>query len=113
MDYLILNIPTIVSCEFVMVLSACSLLCSMMCRSYYKCIADNCKVRKQIERASTDPRCVLTTYTGRHNHDPPGRANKAAAGGSSADPAPPSANTASGSGAFQENWGARQLKEEF
>ena len=96
-----------------MVLSACSLLCSMMCRSYYKCIADNCNVRKQIERASTDPRCVLTTYTGRHNHDPPGRGNKAAAGGSSADPAPPSANTASGSGAFQENWGARQLKEEF
>jgi hypothetical protein len=88
----------------------------MMCRSYYKCIADNCNVRKQIERASTDPRCVLTTYTGRHNHDPPGRGKEAAAtvaaGGSSADP-PSSANTASGSGAFQENWGfRRQLKEE-
>ncbi|XP_066386076.1 probable WRKY transcription factor 26 [Miscanthus floridulus] len=85
-------------------------------RSYYKCIADNCKVRKQIERASTDPRCILTTYTGRHNHDPPSRGNEAAAtvaaGGSITDPAPSSANTASGSGAFQENWGVRQLKEE-
>ena len=83
------------------------------CRSYYKCTADNCNVRKQIERASTDPRCVLTTYTGRHNHDPPGRGNEAtaaaAAGGSSASqPTPP----AGGSGSFQQTGGARQLKEE-
>ncbi|KAJ1293523.1 hypothetical protein BS78_01G074800 [Paspalum vaginatum] len=83
-------------------------------RSYYKCTADNCNVRKQIERASTDPRCVLTTYTGRHNHDPPARGNEAAAGGSSADPAPSAADTASGSGAFQQrqSCGTRQLKEE-
>ncbi|XP_039826985.1 probable WRKY transcription factor 4 [Panicum virgatum] len=82
-------------------------------RSYYKCTADNCNVRKQIERASTDPRCVLTTYTGRHNHDPPGRGNEAtaaaAAGGSSASqPTPPGG----GSGSFQQTGGARQLKEE-
>ena len=82
-------------------------------RSYYKCTADNCNVRKQIERASTDPRCVLTTYTGRHNHDPPARRNEAAAaGGSSADPAPSAANAAGGSGAFQQSCGTRQLKEE-
>ncbi|WVZ60631.1 hypothetical protein U9M48_010624 [Paspalum notatum var. saurae] len=82
-------------------------------RSYYKCTADNCNVRKQIERASTDPRCVLTTYTGRHNHDPPARSNEAAAaGGSSADPAPSAANAAGGSGAFQQSCGTRQLKEE-
>ncbi|PUZ36935.1 hypothetical protein GQ55_9G077400 [Panicum hallii var. hallii] len=78
-------------------------------RSYYKCTADNCNVRKQIERASTDPRCVLTTYTGRHNHDPPGRGNEAAAAACSAgQPTPP----AGGSGAFQQTGGARELKEE-
>ncbi|GJN23247.1 hypothetical protein PR202_gb10880 [Eleusine coracana subsp. coracana] len=49
-------------------------------RSYYKCTADHCNVRKQIERASTAPRCVLTPYTGRHNHDPPVRGPAAAAG---------------------------------
>ncbi|KAF8775573.1 hypothetical protein HU200_004347 [Digitaria exilis] len=79
-------------------------------RSYYKCTADNCNVRKQIERATTDPRCVLTTYTGRHNHDPPGRAGEAGgAAGSSGGQAGPSAG---GSGAFQQTGGARQLKEE-
>ncbi|KAF8709838.1 hypothetical protein HU200_029551 [Digitaria exilis] len=79
-------------------------------RSYYKCTADNCNVRKQIERATTDPRCVLTTYTGRHNHDPPGRAGEAGgAAGSSGGQAGPSAG---GSGAFQHTGGARQLKEE-
>ncbi|CAN6309252.1 unnamed protein product [Urochloa humidicola] len=77
-------------------------------RSYYKCTADNCNVRKQIERATTDPRCVLTTYTGRHNHDPPGRGNDAAAGATAASSAGVSA-----SGTFQENrGGARQPKEE-
>ncbi|CAN6286755.1 unnamed protein product [Urochloa humidicola] len=78
-------------------------------RSYYKCTADNCNVRKQIERATTDPRCVLTTYAGRHNHDPPARGNDAAAAG---HPAPPS-SAAGGSGTFQQTGsGARQLKEE-
>ncbi|XP_062214523.1 probable WRKY transcription factor 58 [Phragmites australis] len=84
-------------------------------RSYYKCTADKCNVRKQIERALTDPRCVLTTYTGRHNHDPPGRGAPAAAaaGGSSADhPTPSVMNSTGGSGAFQQIGGARQLKEE-
>ncbi|KQK13089.1 hypothetical protein BRADI_1g07970v3 [Brachypodium distachyon] len=67
-------------------------------RSYYKCTAENCNVRKQIERASSNPSCVLTTYTGRHSHHPPGRAT----GGSSAVPTP---STAIGNT-------ARQLKEE-
>ncbi|XP_037436221.1 probable WRKY transcription factor 26 [Triticum dicoccoides] len=84
-------------------------------RSYYKCTAENCNVRKQIERASTDPRCVLTTYTGRHNHDPPGRGAGAAVaagagGGSSSDPVPsivnPSGNT------LHQPSGIHQLKEE-
>jgi hypothetical protein len=84
------------------------------CRSYYKCTADSCNVRKQIERASTDPRCVLTTYTGRHNHDPPDRGPDAAAGGASADrPAPSTMNAAAGgSGMFQQTGGTQQPKEE-
>ncbi|KAL6894127.1 hypothetical protein ACP4OV_008225 [Aristida adscensionis] len=80
-------------------------------RSYYKCTADNCNVRKQIERASTDTRCVLTTYTGRHNHDPPGRG--AATEGAAADhPTPSAMNMAGGSGTFRQIGGAERLKEE-
>ncbi|KAH0457446.1 hypothetical protein IEQ34_012761 [Dendrobium chrysotoxum] len=40
-------------------------------RSYYKCTALGCSVRKHIERASTDLRAVITTYEGKHNHDVP------------------------------------------
>ncbi|XP_078180266.1 putative WRKY transcription factor 3 [Carex rostrata] len=39
-------------------------------RSYYKCTHLHCNVRKQIERASRDPKIVLTTYEGKHMHDP-------------------------------------------
>lgn len=40
-------------------------------RSYYKCTFPACNVRKHIERASTDPKAVITTYEGKHNHDVP------------------------------------------
>lgn len=41
------------------------------CRSYYKCTTTGCSVRKHVERASSDPRSVITTYEGKHNHDVP------------------------------------------
>ncbi|XP_071731044.1 probable WRKY transcription factor 4 [Rutidosis leptorrhynchoides] len=40
-------------------------------RSYYKCTFAGCNVRKHVERAPLDPKSVVTTYEGKHNHDIP------------------------------------------
>lgn len=44
-------------------------------RSYYKCTNPGCNVRKHVERAPTDPKAVITTYEGKHNHDVPAAKN--------------------------------------
>ncbi|KAA8529382.1 hypothetical protein F0562_033819 [Nyssa sinensis] len=44
-------------------------------RSYYKCTNPGCNVRKHVERAASDPKAVITTYEGKHNHDVPAAKN--------------------------------------
>ncbi|CAN1248395.1 Probable WRKY transcription factor 3 [Linum perenne] len=44
-------------------------------RSYYKCTSAGCNVRKHVERAAADPKAVITTYEGKHNHDVPAGRN--------------------------------------
>ncbi|KAF0933809.1 hypothetical protein E2562_019266 [Oryza meyeriana var. granulata] len=39
-------------------------------RSYFRCTHSNCRVKKWVERLSTDCRMVITTYEGRHTHSP-------------------------------------------
>ncbi|XP_031487826.1 probable WRKY transcription factor 45 [Nymphaea colorata] len=40
-------------------------------RNYYRCSHGGCSVKKRAERDSEDPRFVITTYEGTHNHECP------------------------------------------
>ncbi|CAL1381928.1 unnamed protein product [Linum trigynum] len=43
-------------------------------RSYYRCSSPGCPVKKHVEKASHDPKVVITSYEGEHDHDiPPSR----------------------------------------
>nr|QGQ64053.1 WRKY transcription factor 30 [Santalum album] len=43
-------------------------------RSYYRCSNAGCPVKKHVEKASHDPKLVIATYEGQHDHDmPPSR----------------------------------------
>ncbi|CAL5077539.1 unnamed protein product [Urochloa decumbens] len=37
-------------------------------RSYYRCTNSKCTVKKRVERSSSDPSVVITTYEGQHCH---------------------------------------------
>ncbi|PIA58147.1 hypothetical protein AQUCO_00500232v1 [Aquilegia coerulea] len=40
-------------------------------RNYYRCSNGGCQVKKHVERAANNPKAVITTYEGKHNHDLP------------------------------------------
>ncbi|KAG1669627.1 hypothetical protein FOA52_010787 [Chlamydomonas sp. UWO 241] len=40
-------------------------------RSYYKCTAVGCTVRKHVERSADDANKIVISYEGRHTHSPP------------------------------------------
>lgn len=58
-------------------------------RSYYKCTNVGCSVRKHVERCSKDPKAVITTYEGKHNHDVPAARNSHHDSSATAPPPPP------------------------
>uniref|UniRef100_A0A0E0FS70 WRKY domain-containing protein n=1 Tax=Oryza nivara TaxID=4536 RepID=A0A0E0FS70_ORYNI len=41
-------------------------------KNYYRCSTEGCNVKKRVERDKNDPRYVVTTYEGIHNHVCPG-----------------------------------------
>jgi len=75
-------------------------------RNYYRCSSEGCGVKKRVERDRDDPRYVITTYDGVHNHASPGAAaiiQYGGGGGNSGFYSPPhsgSPSAASYSGSF-------------
>lgn len=61
-------------------------------RSYYKCTSAGCLVRKHVERASHDLKCVITTYEGKHNHEVPAARNSSQVNLSNGNAQPPASH---------------------
>lgn len=40
-------------------------------RNYYRCSNSGCSMKKHVERSSHNPKLLITTYEGKHNHDMP------------------------------------------
>ncbi|XP_047060899.1 WRKY transcription factor 28-like [Lolium rigidum] len=57
-------------------------------RNYYRCSVEGCGVKKRVERDRDDPRYVITSYDGVHNHPTPGSHGASREAAYSA-PAPP------------------------
>jgi len=58
-------------------------------RSYYRCTAARCGVKKRVERSHQDPSTVITTYEGQHTHPSPASVLIRCGGGGGAYGAPP------------------------
>ncbi|XP_020394763.1 uncharacterized protein [Zea mays] len=72
-------------------------------RNYYRCSSEGCGVKKRVERDRDDPRYVITTYDGVHNHASPAAAAIIQYGGGGGFYSPPhsgSPSAASYSGSF-------------
>uniref|UniRef100_A0A0A0M0L1 WRKY domain-containing protein n=1 Tax=Cucumis sativus TaxID=3659 RepID=A0A0A0M0L1_CUCSA len=61
-------------------------------RSYYKCTSAGCLVRKHVERASHDLKCVITTYEGKHNHEVPAARNSSQVNSGNGNAQPPASH---------------------
>ncbi|CAN7096531.1 unnamed protein product [Brassica rapa subsp. narinosa] len=78
-------------------------------RSYYKCTTQGCGVRKHVERAAADPKAVVTTYEGKHNHDLPASKSSSHATAAAAQLRPENRH---GGSANQQPVARLRLKEE-
>ena len=58
-------------------------------RSYYRCTAARCGVKKRVERSHQDPSTVITTYEGQHTHPSPASLLIRGGGGGGAYAPPP------------------------
>lgn len=59
----IYNSSSTLDCDFLFFIFWC-----MENRSYYRCMAEGCSVKKHVERIWKDPSVVMTTYEGQHTH---------------------------------------------
>ncbi|CAL9040931.1 WRKY transcription factor 71-like [Musa acuminata AAA Group] len=57
-------------------------------RSYYRCTAQKCNVKKRVERSCQDPTTVITTYEGQHTHHSPASLRGGGGGGHMLSPSP-------------------------